>query len=243
MNGVLDDGDMLGHLLALIVRAGRRPIDAGLRVQVAIRYSQLGVEVIADDWRRRGGQQRRGRFSGGRDWRAWDSRLFPSGSDGDHRSPSKLEALVEEARSKGPGSIGSEGFTGTEELSAGPSTVEVIRLDSAGLLDSSVPPLSFERPANWSSLPTVGAAHFREMLDPSLVLSSIEPTGAVAQGAWAVFEGRPRVADMAHGYFAAIVHTYGDHWTATVDRTTGVIWRCRTELEGALLSSFELSEI
>jgi hypothetical protein len=222
-----DDGGALAEVFGLMVSHSERSIGDGVRLRISVRYTQLGLEVIAEDWLRRG-RKRVGGYSGGSDWKAWACGLFADTPEGGRETNStSLQALIAAAFSRGESAFDATGFVATEETVSG-AVLELTELNPAGVPG--------RRPG--SRMPW----HFREMLDPSLVLSSIEPSGAVKIDGAFVLEGRPRIADMAHGYYAAIVHTYGDRWIARIDAATGIIREAKTELGGKLLSSHELSE-
>ncbi len=171
----------------------------------------------------------------GQNWAARSRcRLY---ADPGRASPHSLGEWATAAAPK-PGTI----FTCTEELRVeGPAwTARRFRRPGGTEEDPWVPPIDLS-PRWLMARESSAIPHFREMLDPTLVLSSVEVDSMAEEGDEWVLRGRPRREDRSHGYYPAIVHPCGDLWTARVSKEWGSISECRTTLNGAALASYDLT--
>lgn len=83
--------------------------------------------------------------------------------------------------------------------------------------------------------------HFRETVDPGMVLSSLEIRSIHAMpDGWVVHAG-PRPIGSVMTYQAAIVLPFDDLWTGLIRRESGGIANCRTTLGAADLANFILT--
>ncbi|MHB8313389.1 MAG: hypothetical protein ACYDD0_08840 [Candidatus Dormibacteria bacterium] len=220
--------DLWSEVLDAILGSRAKWEDRSFRASMEVRYEAEGFEVMATQPRPRSG------WSGGYEWQAWrHCRLF---SEPDQGSPMTVEDLMEVAQ-HAQGARARLPFTCTEELLVENSAWKARRLRRPGAEEETWSRMDAGGPRPDWLRQTGGIPHFREMLDPSLVLSAVEfESVTVEEGGWSL-RGTPRLADQAHGYYPAVVHAYGDQWTAIIDSRWGSITQCRTTLKGAQLAS------
>lgn len=216
---------VLQAMLASPVMWEQRTFRASLEVQ----YKGKGLAVMAAQPR----PSRRQRS--GYEWTAWRRcRVFADRGGGPSRTLDEWIAAI--SHEHGADADGS--FTCVEELVVDELAWRARRLRSPDGEEE----LSFRvgagdrRPGWLVDRPPLNIPHFREMLDPGLVLSAVEFNSVTDEGDGWTISGRPRPEERSHGYYPAIVHPYGDAWTARIDRRWGSITRCGTTLKGTQLA-------
>ena len=90
----------------------------------------------------------------------------------------------------------------------------------------------------WTDRRPTWAAMVPEMLDPYLVLGSLELRTVTRTGKGYRLRGLPRPKRL--GPYPAVIHPNGDFWEGTIDAATGVLRSCSTRRNGRLLSSYHL---
>lgn len=202
---------------------------ARFRAQVRVRYEREGLLVA------------RGRFplpppAWRNPWAAISGcRLFghPGGAS------QTLEQWIED-----PGYGGAVEWSCEEKLSATRNGWNVVR--HSGRSEEVEDPYNHlgprDRGAGWLNDGDICRdPHFREMLDPAMVLSSVEMDSVEAKPEGWFIRAKPRPLAVVTTYYAAIVHPFGDVWTALIGREFGSIVRCQTELTGTLLARHVLT--
>ena len=212
--------DVVGRML----ESGQGWEGARFRAQVRVRYEREGLLVAQrrfplppPAWRN--------------PWVASSScRLFghPGGAS------QTLEQWIED-----PGYGGAVEWSCEEELSATRNGWNVVR--HSGRPDEVEDPYNHLGPRHrgpgWLHDGDIrGAPHFREMLDPAMVMSSVEMESVEAKPEGWLIRAKPRPVAVVTTYYAAIVHPFGDAWSALISRDFGSIVSCQTELTGALLA-------
>lgn len=221
--------DLWVEVLEAILASRATWEDRTFRARLEVRYEAEGFAVMARQGRPRSG------YSGGYEWQAWLScRLFTEGGQG----PSITVEDLMEASLQAQGVSPTSPLTCVEELTVENGAWRARRVRQPGAEEETWARMGAgECRPGWLMEEHSGIPHFQEMLDPSLVFSAVEfESVTVEECGWSLL-GSPRRADQAHGYYPAIVHPYGDEWTAFFDARWGAITQCRTRLKGAELAS------
>jgi len=226
----LDEGAATWSVaLGAMLSSGRKWDSASFACTVRVRYEPLGLAVLSVP----PGSTTLQTF--GQPWPARSHcRLFADPGDG--------PSLTVDDWTHGAALPMGTKLTCTEELGVEGASwrARISRRAGSPESDSYRVPQGDRRPGWLVDHPPLAIPHSREMLDPALVLSAVELDSIVEEEDGWLLRGKPRKEGMAHGYYPAIVHPYGDLWTALLHRGRGHIVRCRTTLKGADLASHDL---
>lgn len=186
---------------------------------------------------------RTSQFSGGSEWRypGWSPWLeWPDSAGADTRQVALEDAanmagsLPTETRHASYEEVAWDGQTWRAAMLGPDGTAFYER---AGPFTMPRPPDQAVRqlPNGWAPY---WAAMVPEMLDPALILGSLEYRSITYTGTDYTVSGAPR--GMRLRPYPAVVHPDGDSWEGIVDGVTGVLKSCRTLREGIVLSEYRL---
>lgn len=226
------DPDLWPEVLDAMLGAARNWEARSFRARLQVRYEGLGVAAMAVEPSPTSSQM----LGLGQGWAArTQCRLFADTGSGPAQT---LDDWI-----IGPTLEQGTGLICTEELSVEEAAWKSRRFRTLGGKEEDpyrVPPVDLS--PRWLMARESGAIpHFREMLDPTLVLSSVEFDSMTEEEHGWLLRGRPRREDLSHGYYPAIVHPCGDLWAARLSKDWGSVSHCRTTLHGAGLASHDLT--